>query len=237
MGFLSHKQGAPLVLTHNIDFTISEEEFLLYLNKIRKSKQERIKRFRFREDALRSLFGELLLKYALESFYNMKYQEEIIFEDEYGKPTLKDYSIYFNISHSGNWAVFAGYISPVGIDIEKVETPPYEIMPKNFTVNEIEHIEKSLSDEKAEKFYTLWTLKESYIKMLGLGLSIPLDSFSINILNKDNIGILDKNRPTDRISFTLSKLDQHHIMAVCLSNFSNDVSLSSVSLSDFKGLS
>ena len=36
---------------------------------------------------------------------------------------------------------------------------------------------------KTERFSQIWTLKESYIKYLGMGLSKDLNSFSIDALN------------------------------------------------------
>jgi 4'-phosphopantetheinyl transferase len=33
---------------------------------------------------------------------------------------------------------------------------------------------------RLEQFFTLWTLKESYVKMTGHGVSLPLNEFSIH---------------------------------------------------------
>jgi len=214
----------PVILTHKIDFTVSEKIYLSLLRSIRENKGEKIKRFKFREDALRSLTGELLLKYALEKYYNLEYAKEIIAEDEFGKPHLRNKQIYFNISHSGNWTVLVCYINDAGIDLEKIETPSYEIMSKNFTRKEIEQIKNSDMQIKAKQFYKMWTLKESYIKMLGQGLSIPLDSFSINMRDQISINVKDINRQTTDINFKLFYPDSEHIMSVCLRNYNKEIS-------------
>ena len=213
----------PVVLFHKIDFALPEKTFISLLDKIRKPKQEKIKRYKFREDALRSLFGELLFKYALKKSYNINYDKEIIIEDEYGKPHLNNRDIYFNISHSGDWTAVVCFTSSAGIDIEKIENPPYEIMPKNFTQTECEQIENDDEMIKTIQFYTMWTLKESYIKMLGQGLSIALDSFSISMKDKNNIEITDKNRATNNVCFKSFYPDSNHILSVCISSFCKEI--------------
>jgi len=213
----------PIVLFHKIEFTITEIIYLSLLDKIRKAKRKKIERFKFREDKLRCLSGEILLKYALEKYFNIEYNKEIITEDEFGKPYLRDKQISFNISHSGSWAVVVCYVNDAGIDVERVVNPPYEIMPDTFTKNEIKQIEDCGLQEKADMFYKIWTLKESYIKMIGQGLSIPLDSFSINISDKNTISVKDNNRPSAGIDFRLFNPDSHHISAVCLRNDNKEI--------------
>ena len=221
----------PVILIHKIDFELPENIYLYLLYKIREDKQEKIKRFKFRKDALRSLCGELLLKYALEKYYNIEYEKENIEEDEFGKPYLSNRQIFFNISHSGNWSAIVCFVNDAGIDIERIDSPPFEIMPKNYTQNETDQIEDTVPEDKALMFYKFWTLKESYIKMIGQGLLIPLDSFSIDIRNKNSIIVKDKNRPAADIHFQLFSPDSEHIMAVCLRNYFNEIKPFSVPFS------
>jgi 4'-phosphopantetheinyl transferase len=214
----------PVVLFYKIDFTIAEMVYLPLLGNIRKAKREKIERFKFREDKLRCLYGEILLKYALDKYFNIEYEKEVISEDELGKPHLSRKQISFNLSHSGNWVAVVCYINDAGIDIERIEKPPYEIMPGTFTQNEINQIENCSPQAKAGMFYKIWTLKESYIKMLGKGLSIPLDSFSIDTRDDNTIGAKDNNRPTTDVHFRLFSPDSDHISAVCMRNFSKEIS-------------
>ena len=52
-----------------------------------------------------------------------------------------------------------------------------EIARRYFQMAESAYIQAAPDRDKA--FFTLWTLKESYMKMTGKGMSLPLDSFEI----------------------------------------------------------
>ena len=65
----------------------------------------------------------------------------------------------------------------VGCDIERVVPAPFEIAEHYFCQAELEYIKSAKEKDKA--FFTLWTLKESYMKMTGQGMSLSLDSFEI----------------------------------------------------------
>lgn len=225
-------KNQTVILIHKIDFAIKEIIYSSLIAKIRKEKRAKAERFKFREDALRSISGELLFRYVMEKYYNIEYENEIITDNEYGKPYLKNKKLFFNISHSGNWAVIACHNDDAGIDIEKIENPPYEIMPANFTPDEIGQIENKNSQVKTVQFYKMWALKESYIKMKGKGLSIPLESFSIDIGDENKIDVKDRNCKTDDIYFKMFRPDADHIAAVCLRNYNKDILPRLVSLSE-----
>jgi 4'-phosphopantetheinyl transferase len=50
-----------------------------------------------------------------------------------------------------------------------------------FTDEEINYINGQREADILSRFYEVWTLKESYIKAIGLGLSCPLRFFSVCI--------------------------------------------------------
>lgn len=65
----------------------------------------------------------------------------------------------------------------VGCDIEKNANAPLEVAEHYFYHSELAYIKAAEDKDKA--FFTLWTLKESYMKMTGRGMSLPLDSFEV----------------------------------------------------------
>ena len=106
-----------------------------------------------------------------------------------GKPySLDDPGLYFNISNSGEMAVFAfSRDGEVGVDIEKIRDLPDldELISKNFTSGEIRFINNK-PEEKTKRFFRFWTVKESYLKAIGEGMRLTPDSIEFD-LSKDRI--------------------------------------------------
>ena len=140
----------------------------------------KIEGFRFAADKQRSLIGDLMVRkfYAKELKLNpMKIEFDY---NERDKPAVKNHpKAHFNISHSGDYVVVAFSDCPVGIDIEKNKRNRLAVAKRFFTREELDDL-FALAEEKEqiEYFYQLWTLKESYMKTIGKGISMSLSSFS-----------------------------------------------------------
>ena len=67
---------------------------------------------------------------------------------------------------------------PVGCDVERIQPIELDIARRYFFGSEYESIASVTDDERYDRFYRFWTLKESFVKLKGDGLSRPLDSFS-----------------------------------------------------------
>lgn len=108
-----------------------------------------------------------------------------IIYNEYGKPYLKNINKYFNVSNTKNISVCVFSDKEIGVDIEYLRYNEL-VMKRMFNEKEINLIKKSKN--KKEMFTIIWTIKESYSKLIGLGLNYnykKIDTF--NIKNKINI--------------------------------------------------
>ena len=123
------------------------------------------------EDQLRSLAASLLLCEVMGA-------PKILYEER-GKPYTPD-GPYFNLSHSGDCTLLAVDDSPVGVDIEKWETSFEDELPAMSRVSFHEN-ERAVLAPTVKAFFDLWTLKESYLKMLGTGLSVEPASFAVRM--------------------------------------------------------
>lgn len=175
-------------------------------------KTESYNKYRRFEDKLRCLLGQFLIKKMINYEINLNPRDMLFDINDYGKPYLKnDSNIHFNISHSGEYVVGIIDRNFVGIDIEKIDNIDFENLSKNFyTKDEHEYLLKQ--NDPKDCFYKIWTLKESYIKAVGKGLSIPLNTFSI-IPNNDMT--LDSNLLKKKCYFKEYNLDSNYKLSVC----------------------
>ena len=100
---------------------------------------------------------------------------------EGGKPYLTAApDVHFSLSHSGAWVVCAVSDHPVGVDIQQCRSFKPNIADRFFHPDEVQYLSALPPAERETAFYTLWTLKESYVKADGRGLRL-LRQFCVNI--------------------------------------------------------
>ena len=95
-----------------------------------------------------------------------------------GKPLHPE--ICFNLSHSADMAMCVLSEKNVGCDIELMISPHISSFERFFTEKEQEYICRAKSSsETNQRFFRLWTMKESYLKMTGEGIIVPLNSVEV----------------------------------------------------------
>ena len=168
-----------------IDRNLDNSEFNSLLSCVSDDKRDRINSFYRFEDKQRSLLGDILTRYSICKRLGIRNDNIVFGINEYGKPDLLGPDdIHFNISHSEDLVVCAVDSKLVGVDVELIKPIDFEIAERFFSRDEYISLLSKKDELRLKYFYTLWTLKESYIKAEGSGLSIPLDSFTIIEENK-----------------------------------------------------
>ncbi len=151
------------------------------LKRVPEATRQKILSFARCNDSQRSLLGELLARHLLTKTTGLVLPEYPFTIGEKGKPVPDGHKgIHFNISHSGLWVAVALSPASVGVDVERMRKVPEGVAHRFFSETENKMLQNAANDyEKAEIFFTLWTLKESFIKALGKGLTKSLSSFTI----------------------------------------------------------
>lgn len=148
-------------------------------------KTERLQNeFRAGRGQLRRLLGEVLQ------------QDPKTIELDYGelrKPFLRDHSLHFNVSHSKDfWGMAWSKEAPLGLDIEfKNPGLNYPRLARTFCCSaELDYLQKVQGSEQKERFFQLWSAKESLIKKDGRGLSMPVKLVELSPLMNAQTGNL-----------------------------------------------
>ncbi len=124
------------------------------------------------------IFEYLIAAYALKSAGFERVP--LITKNRYGKPYFSDIAdLYFNISHSANYLVYALSDTEVGVDIQEMGRLRMNVANRFFHPLEQKVLAELKNDEQLEKFFGYWAVKESFIKYTGEGLSRSLSSFYI----------------------------------------------------------
>lgn len=94
-----------------------------------------------------------------------------------GKPYIKESNLYFNLSHSNDYAACVVSKFQVGIDIEKIRSRIRRIAPR--FLHEKELIKFNDNKLSNKELTIQWTIKEAFTKFLGAGLTIPFNKIEI----------------------------------------------------------
>lgn len=150
--------------------------------------RQRAARFHFNLDRERYVIGRAALRRLLGKQLQRRPEEVQFRYNPQGKPALDraegDADWRFNIAHSGGLALIAVSLGrEIGVDIERIrpDVECLELARRNFSPREIAELEATPSAEQRRAFFRGWTRKEAYLKAHGIGLSLPLDRFSVSL--------------------------------------------------------
>jgi 4'-phosphopantetheinyl transferase len=143
------------------------------------NEKDKINRFYNWEDAQRGLIGKVMIRSLMRENLGIRLDDINIRYNQFGKPYIDNKDFHFNVSHSGQWIVCITDDKPVGIDIEQIVDIDLEEVSKCFSINEQSDLLLINKCQRVDFFFDLWTLKESYLKAIGKGLSVGLNSFMI----------------------------------------------------------
>jgi 4'-phosphopantetheinyl transferase len=169
----------------------------------------------------RALVRTVLSKYSLIEPHAWEFKKNF-----YGRPeilpTIAAPPLRFNLSHTGGLAACAIVLDrDVGIDVEDVtrQTQTVEIADRYFSPAEVGALRSLPHEAQRHRFFAYWTLKESYIKARGMGLSIPLEHFTFHIEGDSSIRIsFAPELPDDPSTWQFGHFQPstRHMMSVCV---------------------
>jgi 4'-phosphopantetheinyl transferase len=218
--------------------SMDDSELQQYREFLTDEEREAIKRFRSPEDRRDRLVARILVRSVLSLYTDVPAAAWRFRAGPHGKPEIDSPTecrlLRFSLSHTnGLIACIISADRDVGVDVECVNRIHdfMDIAARVFSFNELSVLETLSQREQRIRFFELWTLKESYAKARGLGLSIPFDAVSFE-LAAGPVGRVRASfdpRVSDnpsRWQFGLEWLDDAHVIATSvLCGTETDVSL------------
>ncbi len=106
----------------------------------------------------------------------------------------------------------------IGLDIEHLRDElPHELLTSCLTADERAVLVGLPPAQQAARFFALWTLKECYLKALGRGLDVPLDTLGFAINSAGSSASLSSASPLDvDWRFQLLDVGPRHVAALCV---------------------
>lgn len=162
------------------------------------------------------LCGRNLLAQGLQDIYGIKILPTMLAVNECGKPFLPAYpEVHFNLSHCHGLVVCAFADVPVGIDVETAVVLPKSIIKRALTVNEQQLLASYQTDpiQYWRVFSRIWSLKESYLKWSGKGLTITPKTCEF-IIQPAVFGHIVSSQPG--LAFVQKQLTPDTFLSLCI---------------------
>jgi 4'-phosphopantetheinyl transferase len=187
-GCTTAKKGQVAVWTAELD-KVTETRSGQLVRSLSLDENQRALRFRFERDRNRFVVGRGVLREILGTYLQIDPEKVDFNYGPQGKPYLNEPSgyalgsLYFNVSHSADQAIYALGLGEVGVDLEYVRPIPemQALIDQYFSVAERRAFGSVSPEQKLKAFYNCWTRKEAYVKACGDGLLISLDQFDVSI--------------------------------------------------------
>jgi 4'-phosphopantetheinyl transferase len=178
------------------------------------SEWEKAMRFRMPADQIRCAVTRGVLKTLLARYLNLPAAQIELTQNEHGKPALGAGRVEFNVSHSGDYSLLAfSQESPLGIDVERIRGDRVvgELAPRVLSPAEYARFLSLAEADRKQTFFQIWTLKESVLKGIGSGLSVPPESLEIAFYpDKPKLLTAPAKEIADTSEWTLQTLSVGH---------------------------
>jgi 4'-phosphopantetheinyl transferase len=199
-----------------------------YLELLSDEERAQMARFHFERDRLRYGVTRALVRTTLSRYTPVPAGQWRFTTNEYGRPSISERhghdacALHFNVSHTRSLIALAvSREAAVGVDVENVTSRAarIEIAGRFFSRDEAAELGSLEPDRQQHRFFEYWTLKESYIKARGMGLSIPLNKFTFSYPS-DSTVVLNTDADLDgaphRWMFWQLQPSPDYLLALCV---------------------
>lgn len=144
--------------------------------------QYRASKFYFKADNERFIVARGALRDIITRYLNLPAQDITFEYTKFGKPYLLHSHLRFNLSHSGQYILYAFTLdTEIGIDIEECKNNIDFISVAKEFLSEAEYNQflTLAPQERRLAFYRAWTHKEAILKAMGKGFYFPANQLEL----------------------------------------------------------
>ena len=174
------------------DLRVSATIFSTLKETLSSDEVARARRFRFRRDHDRFITARGISRTLLGIYLNIEPDCIRFGYGRRGKPFVEgssaDKRISFNISHSGDLALFGfSRDREIGVDVERIrdDISDEEISERFFSAGECAVLRSKPPHLRTQEFFRFWTCKEAFIKAIGEGMHLQLNRFEVVIVDAE----------------------------------------------------
>lgn len=212
-----------------------------YFSLLTADERARHDRFYFARDRRLFLATRALVRTVLSRYADVPPPAWRFATGERGKPYISappsPVPLHFNLSNTHGLVLCAVSVAHanLGVDTEGLDRngETVSIADHYFSEREVKALRGLPVRDQRLRFFTYWTLKESYIKARGLGLALPLDQFSFVLDDQSEIGITFAPQLDDEATawrFALIDAPPRHLIAVGVKSDGVPLSLRAASI-------
>jgi len=185
------------------------------LSALEGSKRARVLRMQVPEDQDRSAVADILSRMAIARRLGEGSPPVQVVADQCGQPLLPDAPwLHLSVAHAGNWATCAAGLEPVGVDVECVRSIGKETEAHLLSATEAEQASAFEGDDRRWLVCGLWTVKESFVKALGIGWEVAPESLTVRMVGDGEVRLVGP-AGAEEYHFRLYPLDGDHLAALC----------------------
>jgi 4'-phosphopantetheinyl transferase len=227
---LRQNGGVPTMLTSEVHVwyqltgDLGDADLARFVSLLSSEELARCERFRFTRDRRDYAAAHALLRSSLSRYAALSPASWTFREADGGKPMLAAADgaprLSFNLSHThGLVACAIAGGADIGVDVESADRDVDDAVAERF-FSPREHAGLRACGPgalRARRFIELWTLKESYVKAIGKGLSHPLDSIVFEIDDARHVRFMPPPDVDSRAwTFCLSAPAENYRLAVAV---------------------
>ena len=212
-----------LAFSHEDDDESSLASYRTLLSTAEKRQETRL---HFAKDRRQYLLTRALVRTVMSRYAPIRPEDWAFSTNAQGRPEIAnppghEPPLSFNLSHSQHLVVLGVTRGrALGVDVENVrdQEAPMDVVRAFFSPPEADALAALPPAQQHDRFFEYWTLKESYMKARGLGLSIQLSEVGFRFLDDRTVDMVLQPQLADdasRWQFWQFRPAPEYLVAVC----------------------